>query len=61
MNDATLGVYLRARRQRLGLTLHQVSAGSGVHFSDLAKAEKGQMHFGRSRLTRVVRTLGGPV
>jgi len=60
--NQTLGDYVKARRQSLGLSLSDVAEHSGLHFSYWSKLEAGQYDSPSPRHLQVMaRTLDAPI
>jgi len=42
MNDTSLGAYIRAKREKTGLSVRQLAADSGLHYSYVSRIENGE-------------------
>jgi transcriptional regulator with XRE-family HTH domain len=53
-----LGAAIRAHRQRLGLTQHELAARTGFHYSYIGDVERGHRNVTIHTLLRLARGLG---
>lgn len=51
---------LRETRERLGLSLQQVSEKTGIHVGNLSRVERGEEWLGHRRLQRLAQALNLP-
>ena len=52
-----LGQILKETRERKGFTLRELSEATGIHFSNIAKIEKGKFNVGIDILNKVCKAL----
>ena len=53
-----LGQILKEIRERKGFTLRELSAETGIHFSNIAKIEKGKFNVGIDQIKKICDVLG---